>query len=239
MTMHSVLAAARRSVITGVVTIIPLWITWLVVKFLVEGLMAIGAPFVIEVSALLAPLVPSLSSRLLHPFTQGALALVLVITFLAGLGWITNRVIGAKLIDMVDRIMARIPMVQMIYGAVKKLLATLQTKPDSAQRVVLIDFPSAGMKAIGLVTRTMTDETTGRELAAVFVPTTPNPTSGYLEIVPIESLTPISWTVDEAMTFIISVGAVSPSTVRYTKPVAREAIPSPANDPLDPTRAGR
>ena len=102
MTMHSVLAAARRSVITGVVTIIPLWITWLVVKFLVEGLMATGAPFVIEVSALLAPLVPSLSSRLLHPFTQGALALVLVITFLAGLGWITNRVIGAKLIDMVD-----------------------------------------------------------------------------------------------------------------------------------------
>ncbi len=239
MTMHSVLAAARRSVITGVVTIIPLWITWLVVKFLVEGLMATGAPFVIEVSALLAPLVPSLSSRLLHPFTQGALALVLVITFLAGLGWITNRVIGAKLIDMVDRIMARIPMVQMIYGAVKKLLATLQTKPDSAQRVVLIDFPSPGMKAVGLVTRTMTDETTGRELAAVFVPTTPNPTSGYLEIVPIESLTPISWTVDEAMTFIISVGAVSPATVRYTKPVAPAAIPGPANDPLDPRRVGR
>ncbi len=75
------------------------------------------------------------------------------------------------------------------------------------------------MKTIGLVTRTLTDEDTGRELAAVYVPTTPNPTSGYLEIVPVENVTSTNWTVNEAMTFIVSGGAVAPERMHYDKGV--------------------
>jgi uncharacterized membrane protein len=74
------------------------------------------------------------------------------------------------------------------------------------------------MKCVGFVTRIVREQGTGRELAAVYVPTTPNPTSGYLEIVPVESLTPTDWTVDEAMTFIISGGAVSPDTMPFSRP---------------------
>ena len=75
-----------------------------------------------------------------------------------------------------------------------QLLDILQTQPDGTQRVVLIDFPHKEMKSVGFVTRVIHEQGTGRELAAVYVPTTPNPTSGYLEIVPVELLTPTDWT---------------------------------------------
>jgi uncharacterized membrane protein len=107
--------------------------------------------------------------------------------------------------------------VQKIYGSVKQLVTVLQQKPTDVQRVVLIDFPSADLKAVGLVTRTLVDAETGDKLAAVYVPTTPNPTSGYLEIVPIERITSTDWTVDEAMNFLISGGAVGPDTINYSQ----------------------
>jgi uncharacterized membrane protein len=79
------------------------------------------------------------------------------------------------------------------------------------------------MKSVGFVTRVLKDEHTGADLAAVYVPTTPNPTSGYLEIVPVAQLTPTSWTIDEAMSFIISGGAVSPEKVPFS--------PAPSSTP--------
>jgi uncharacterized membrane protein len=115
---------------------------------------------------------------------------------------------------------ARVPLASTIYGSARKLLDILQTQPDGTQRVVLIDFPHDQMKSVGFVTRVIRDQVTGRELAAVYVPTTPNPTSGYLEIVPIEKVTPTDWTVDQAMSFIISGGAVAPDTIPFTPPNA-------------------
>ena len=109
------------------------------------------------------------------------------------------------------------PLANVIYTSSRKLLDILQTKPGSTQRVVLIDFPHRDMKSIGLVTRVLKEEGSGRELAAVYVPTTPNPTSGYLEVVPVELLTPTDWTVDQAMGFIISGGAVAPETMPFTR----------------------
>jgi uncharacterized membrane protein len=92
-------------------------------------------------------------------------------------------------------------------------MAVLQNKPSGMQRVVLIDFPRRGMKVVGFVTRVMIEEGSGREMAAVYVPTTPNPTGGYLELVPVDELTPTDWTMDQAMAFIISGGAVAPDTL--------------------------
>jgi uncharacterized membrane protein len=79
--------------------------------------------------------------------------------------------------------------------------------------VVLVDFPRRGMKVVGFVTRVMIEEGSGREMAAVYIPTTPNPTGGYLEVVPLDELTPTDWTMDQAMAFIISGGAVAPDTL--------------------------
>ena len=123
--------------------------------------------------------------------------------------------IGKNIIALFDKLMERIPLIQTIYGSAKKLITSLQKQPNGTQRVVLIDFPSKEMKAVGFVTRTFNDSKTGRELAAVYVPTTPNPTSGYLEIVPLEKITTTDWTVDEAMTFIVSGGAVPPEKMDF------------------------
>lgn len=114
-------------------------------------------------------------------------------------------------------LIARVPLANVIYTSARKLLDMLETKPGSTQRVVLIDFPHRDMKSVGLVTRVIREEGSGRELAAVYVPTTPNPTSGYLEIVPVELLTPTDWTVDQAMSFIISGGAVAPDAMPFTR----------------------
>jgi uncharacterized membrane protein len=95
----------------------------------------------------------------------------------------------------------------------------VQQKPDKVQRVVLIPFPTPEMKTVGFVTRVLHDKATGEELAAVYVPTTPNPTSGYLEIVPLKQVVSTDWTVDEAMTFVISGGAVAPDQIHYSKGV--------------------
>jgi len=108
----------------------------------------------------------------------------------------------------------------------------MQTKPEGVQRVVLIEFPHRGMRAVGLVTRTLRDDRTGAQFAAVYVPTTPNPTSGYLEIVPIERITPTDWTMDQAMAFIISGGAISPGSVRYDELPEVASVPAPPDVPV-------
>ena len=125
-------------------------------------------------------------------------------------GWLSRRVVGKRMLELFEHTLERVPLAKTIYGGTKQLLEALQTKPDGTQRVVLIDFPSPEMKTIGLVTRVLKDARTGEEVAAVYVPTTPNPTSGYLEIVPVDRLIATDWSVDQAMAFVLSVGAVAP-----------------------------
>ncbi len=203
----------RRNLIAGILTIIPLYVTWLALSFLVRMLVKAGEPL-IEVMADAAPSTwePWFEDIVL----QKILALLVVVGGVTFLGWISSQVIGRKAMAGFDSIMNRIPLVQQIYGGAKKLVTSLQHKPDGVQRVVLIDFPSPEMKTVGFVTRTLTDTDTGQRLAAVYVPTTPNPTSGYLEIVPFENVTSTTWTVDEAMNFIVSGGAVAPDSMNYT-----------------------
>jgi uncharacterized membrane protein len=129
---------------------------------------------------------------------------------LYAVGATSSRVIGAKLFELFERIVERIPLVDTIYNATKKLVDVLRQKPESSQRVVLLDFPRDGLKTLGFVMRTFADAQTGEELAAVYVPTALNPTSGFLEIVPVAKLVVSDIPTDQAMTMIISSGAVIP-----------------------------
>ena len=192
----------RRYVLTGVLTVIPIWITVVVFTFIFSQLSRLGLPVVQTVAARVNTAWPDLALVLLHPWFQSALAVVLTLTALYLLGWAATKVIGLRLIHLFDTIMQRIPVVQTIYGSTKKLLSALQQKPDQVQRVVLIEFPSPGLKTVGFVTRLLTDAGSGRQLAAVYVPTTPNPTSGYLEIVPVEQLISTDWTMDLSLIHI-------------------------------------
>lgn len=206
---------AQRYVLAGIFTVIPIWITWVVFEFIFRYLSRFGMPWAQATAKAIRKTWPNVSNWLLEPWFQSLVASIMTIFALYLLGWFASRVIGKKLFHIFENLIGRIPFVQAVYGSVKKLLEALQQKPDNVQRVVLINFPSAEMKTVGFVTRVLKDEKTGRELAAVYVPTTPNPTSGYLEIVPIENIISTDWSIDEAMTFIISGGAMAPSNINY------------------------
>jgi len=207
----------QRYFFTGILTAIPLLVTWLLVDFLLGLLRAFGEPSVRWISTRMQDFFPGQAEWLMNAWFQSVVAVVLVVLVLIAAGWLATRYIGRKFLSFFDSMMDRLPVIRIIYGSVKKLLDVIQTRPDGVKRVVLIDFPSREMKAVGFVTRTLVDEDSGRPLVAVYVPTTPNPTSGYLEIVPLENVISTNWSFDEAMSFIISGGAVAPSKMNFDK----------------------
>jgi uncharacterized membrane protein len=203
------MAKLQRYFLTGLLTLLPIWLVWVVFKFVFAAL-----------SDLSRPLIGSLVAHF-PSWLQTAIALLVTVAFIVAVGALARRVVGQTMLRWFEKVIARIPLAKTIYGSARQLIDLLQTKPDGVQRVVLIDFPHSEMKSVGFVTRVLRDELTGAELAAVYVPTTPNPTSGYLEVVPKEKLIPTDWTVDQAMTVIISGGAVSPERI----PFSRAAVP--------------
>jgi uncharacterized membrane protein len=220
----SLMVTVRRRFLTGFITAIPLVVTWFVVSFLFRVLSDIGRPLVTGLGRLVRRVSPETAELLAQPWVVPALSALLVILVIYCLGIVASLVIGRRVIEAFDMLMRRIPIVQTIYGSVRQLLDALRQDTGEVQRVVLIEFPTPQMKAIGFVTRTLKDADTGEELAAVYVPTTPNPTSGYLEIVPIRNVISTTWTFDEAMTFIVSGGAVGKTLMNYSQSASEEAI---------------
>lgn len=205
----------RRYLLTGLLTIIPLWITWLVVDFVLRQLAKFGMPWIWALSKTIRPESPLFADLLLAPWFEALLAILATLIVLYALGWIATRMIGIRLLHAFDAVMARLPLVQTVYGATKKFITVLQQRPENLQQVVLIEFPSPGMKVLGFVTRTLVDTHTGEQLVVVYVPTAPNPTSGYLEIVPLSQVTPTDWTFNDAINFVISGGAVAPDQLHF------------------------
>jgi uncharacterized membrane protein len=146
------------------------------------------------------------------------MAVVIALLALYGIGAIASRVIGQRLIGLFERIIGRIPLVQTIYSAAKKLVDVLQQKPGNDQRVALFDWPREGMKTIGFVMRSFNDAKTGVELAAIYVPSALNPTSGFLQIMPVAGLVFLDISTDQAMTMIISGGAIVPDKMSIAAP---------------------
>ncbi|HTJ65571.1 MAG TPA: DUF502 domain-containing protein [Alphaproteobacteria bacterium] len=220
------MASLQRNIIAGILIVIPIWVTIWVIKFLIDLLVQFGRPMAAEFTVWFSPTSPRLARLFLAEWFLDSVAVIVVLVGLLLLGVVGRQVIGRRLLAAFDAVMARIPLVQSIYGSARKLIQTMQTKPDGQQSVVLIEFPSPGMKAVGLLTRTFTDPATGETIAAVYVPTTPNPSSGYVELVPVSTLITLDWTVNEALTFIVSGGAVAPKSFAWSGPVLNAA---PAN----------
>ncbi len=201
----------RRLFLTGLLTLLPIWLTWVVVRFVFVTLSDISRPWVEPALAEIAAGNPAMA-WITSETARGFLALIGTIAVILLVGAFAGRMVGQRMLRAFDTFIQRVPLANSVYSGARKLLDILQTSPDGTQRVVLIEFPAKGMRTVGFVTRVLKEEGTGREMAAVYVPTTPNPTGGYLEIVPIEDLIPTDWTVDQAMSFIISGGAVAPSS---------------------------
>jgi uncharacterized membrane protein len=211
---------AQRYLVTGILTIIPIWITWLVFEVVLNQLTRPGMLGVRALSRSIRDDLPILSDLLLKPWFQSLLAAFITLTSLYLLGWVATRMMGRRVISGFESLMNRVPVVQTIYGSTRKLIESLQQgATQTQQRVVLIEFPSPGMKTVGFITRVLRDQATNEELAVIYVPTAPNPTSGYLEILPLVKITMIDWTMDQAMTFVVSGGVVSPDQIHFSRKV--------------------
>jgi uncharacterized membrane protein len=212
---HSLAHHAWKYVLLGLLTVAPLWVTWLVFDFVLELLRRFGAPAVNALTALVAPHAPTLAAWVGDPYVRSTAAVLFTLLGLWLIGLAASRVVGRRLIEGIEAFLERIPLVQAVYGGTKRFISAMWRPPSQAQRVVLISFPSPEMKAVGFITSIMNDESTGRELAAVYVPTAPNPTSGYIEIVPLEDVVYIDWTVEQVMSFVVTGGANAPAVVQF------------------------
>lgn len=207
----------RANLMAGVLTAIPAVIVWVVLSFIFQFLGAVGKPLTDYIITRLPP-GSTAAEWLAHPVVAVAADIVVALVLLYILGAVASRTVGHQLIVAFESLIERIPFVQGIYGASKQLVGALKKKPDGPARVVLVDFPVPGTKAVALVMRAYRDKTTGEEMVAAFVPTSPNPTSGYLLMVPAKSVVTTTMTVDQAMTMIVSGGTVAPP--EFTSPTS-------------------
>jgi uncharacterized membrane protein len=206
---------ARRYLLAGFLALVPILVTWIVLDFVLTLLSRAGRPWVQAMGRVLEGVAPGATELLLHPWFEFCFAVATTLVGVYALGWATTNVLGTRLLQAFERMLERVPLVQAVYGSAKRLVAAFHDRPRGVQRVVLIRFPSPEMRAVGFVTRVMTDRSTGTEIAAVYVPTSPNPTSGYVELVPVSELIPTDWTLEEAMSLVVTGGANAPEGVRF------------------------
>ena len=208
-TLHSL----QRHILSGVITAGPFFITWLVFTFILGVLANAGLPLV---KILALPFPPE--SGMNQPWLQYVLAVVLTVVVFYIVGRATSQVMGRQMIALFETSLERLPVINKVYGSVRQLVETLTAKNQTAHRVVLIDFPIAGQKSIGFLTHTIADSTTGAPLAAVLVPQAINPSSAYLQFVPMHMVTETDLTMEQAMSMLLTGGAVCPETIRYSSP---------------------
>ncbi len=148
-------------------------------------------------------------------------AFVLALLLVSAVGLLTRYYIGKRLIESLDLVMLRVPLLNKIYGTIKQVNEAFSTgSKTSFKTVVLIEFPREGMHSLGFLTSERHDEVqlkTRENVVCVFVPTTPNPTSGFLLLVPEDKVTKLEMSVADGIKYIISLGSISPE---YTPPPA-------------------
>lgn len=210
----------RGYLATGLLVWIPLAVTFFVLRLLIN---------VMDQSLLLIP--SPLRPENLLGFRIPGLGVILTFTLLLATGFLAANLLGKKLIDAWEAILARIPLVSWVYSGVKKVAETLLSpRSQSFRKVLLMEYPRKGIWSLCFQTSSDLGEVqarTGQEVVCVFVPTTPNPTSGFIILVPRSDVIELQMTVDEALRMIISLGVVVPDwRRRELLPVAEKQVVS-------------
>jgi uncharacterized membrane protein len=209
--MARVLRSLQRNILAGIITAGPLFVTWLVFSFLLGSLAKAGLPLV----HILAAIFPE--DWLAGPVMQSFLAVVLTLGVLYVLGRVTSLVIGKQAFSLFESMLERLPFVAKVYTSVRQLIDSMLVKKDTNQRVVLVDFPIAGQKSIGFLTRILIDSNTGEEVAAVLLPNAINPTSAFLQLLPLSRVTMTDLTMEQAMGMLMTGGAVAPDNLVFSR----------------------
>ncbi|MEM8868638.1 MAG: DUF502 domain-containing protein, partial [Verrucomicrobiota bacterium] len=198
----------RNAFITGIIVILPLGITIIVINFLLEKL---GTPS----SALFFWFVdPELREVPTVSFALDSISVIIVCILITALGYGSRFVVGRVLLSGFEQLLDRVPFINTVYRTVKQIVDTFgQQKKAVFQEVVLIEYPRKRCYVLGFLTSEAKGEPqdlTGEQIVNIFVPTTPNPTSGFLLMVPDDDITRLSMSVADGMKVIISGGAVVP-----------------------------
>jgi uncharacterized membrane protein len=202
--------SVQGSILAGVITIGPLFVTYLIFSFLFTTLAKAGLPMV-RFFATVFPL-----GWFSNPFMESVLAILLTLAVLYVVGRVTSAVIGRQAFGLFESALERLPFIAKVYTSVRQLIDTMMATKPSSQRVVLVDFPIVGQKSIGFLTRTLADANTGETLATVLLPNAINPTSAFLQVLPMSRVTETAMTMEQAMSMLLTGGAVGPETIRYS-----------------------
>ena len=197
----SIIAKLRNYFITGIVVLVPIGITLYLTKFF------------ISISSKLIPSEINPNSYL--PFLIPGLEIFLAIIFITFIGYLSLSFIGKKILQLFNDLLKKIPILRTIYSAIGQMAETLAPKKKNKKSVVLIEYPRKGSWAVGFATKDNKGEIskkTNQNLVNVFVPTTPNPTSGFLLMFPKEEVVYLDMSFEEASKFIVSAGTSNPKT---------------------------
>jgi uncharacterized membrane protein len=141
------------------------------------------------------------------------LALLLAVVLISTVGVLARYYIGKRLIEWLDTAMMNVPLLNKFYGAIKQVNEAFSGNKNSFKTVVLVEFPREGMYSVGFLTseqRAEVQQKTKEKVVAVFIPTTPNPTSGFLVLVPEDKVTKLDMSVADGIKYIVSLGSISP-----------------------------
>ena len=195
----SFIAKLRNYFITGVVVLVPIGITFYLIKFFMS------------ISPKLIP--SNINPNNYLPFSIPGLEIFLSIIFITLIGGLSLSFIGKKVLQLFNDLLKKIPILRTIYSAIGQMAETLAPRRKSKKSVVLVEYPRKGSWAVGFATKDNKGEIskkTNKSLVNVFVPTTPNPTSGFLLMYPKDDVIYLDMSFEEASKFIISAGTSDP-----------------------------
>ena len=192
---RSFFSRLRNYFIAGIVVLIPIGIT-VYLTF-----------FIVSISSKILP--KEINPNHYLPYNIPGLEIVISLFLITLIGWLSLSFLGKKLLDMFNNILKKIPILRTIYSAIGQMTQTFTKNESNKKNVVLIEYPRKGSWAVGFATKDNTGEIkkkTNKNLVNVFVPTTPNPTSGFLIMFPKDELIYLDMTFEEASKFIVSAG---------------------------------
>ena len=194
----SILSRLRNYFITGIFVLIPIGITLYLTIFL------------IKISSKILP--KELNPNYYLPIDVPGLEIIISLFLITFIGWLSLTFIGKRLVNIFENILNRIPILRTIYSSAEQLIENFSQDKKTKKSVVLVQYPRKGIWAVGFATKENQGEMsvkTKQKLLNVFVPTTPNPTSGFLLMFPIDDVIYLNMTFEEASKFIISAGTSS------------------------------
>ena len=197
---RSILSRIRNYFITGIVVLIPIGITIYLTKFL------------ISISSKIIP--KEINPNHYLPYDIPGLEILIALILITFIGWLSLSFIGKRFLDFFNNVLSKIPILRTIYAAIVQMTETFTNKKSDKKNVVLVEYPRKGTWAVGFATKDNSGEIsdkTNKKLVNVFVPTTPNPTSGFLLMFPKEDVIYLDLTFEEASKFIVSAGTSNPN----------------------------